>query len=98
MTTVLPTLAKNGTLIVLGVGGHDDCTMGVDPGFLIAGRRRVMGFPSGQPSDAEDTLNFAARHGIRPINEVFPASQASEAFNRMMSKEAIFRVVIDHTL
>ncbi|CAI7807109.1 unnamed protein product [Closterium sp. NIES-54] len=98
MTAVLPVLAKAGTLVLLGVGGHDDCTVLVDPGFLIAGRRKVMGFPSGQPSDAEDALRFAARHGIRPINEVFPASQASEAFDRMMSKQAIFRVVLDHAV
>eukprot|EP00475_Leptophrys_vorax_P040785 TRINITY_DN7623_c0_g2_i1.p1 TRINITY_DN7623_c0_g2~~TRINITY_DN7623_c0_g2_i1.p1 ORF type:complete len:172 (-),score=4.25 TRINITY_DN7623_c0_g2_i1:236-700(-) len=96
MTAVAPSLAVNGRLVVLGVGGHGDSHVSVDAGFLIGGRRSVCGFPSGQPSDAEDTLKFAALHNIRPINEVFPATRAPEAYDRMMSKDAVFRVVLEH--
>ena len=47
------------------------------PLLLIWGRRRVVGWPSGTSADSEDTLAFSARHGVRPMNELFPLERAA---------------------
>lgn len=57
-------------------------------------RRRILGWPSGTSADSEDTLAFSARNGVRPMNEVFPPERAAEAYDRMMSGKARFRVVL----
>jgi D-arabinose 1-dehydrogenase-like Zn-dependent alcohol dehydrogenase len=62
--------------------------------LLISGRRRVVGWPSGTSADSEDTLTFSASHGARPMNELFPLEQAADAYDRMMSGKARFRVVL----
>jgi D-arabinose 1-dehydrogenase-like Zn-dependent alcohol dehydrogenase len=91
MTAVLGGLAINGKLVVLGAP-HEP--LQVPAGILIGGRRSVAGWPSGTSIDSEDTLRFAALTGIRPMTETFPLSRAAEAYERMMSGEARFRVVL----
>ena len=59
------------------------------------GRRSVAGWPSGRSIDSEDTMKFAARTGVRSMNEVFPLERAAEAYDRMMSGGARFRVVLE---
>jgi len=86
-------LAPSGKLIV--VGAPEDGPVVVNPMPLLLGRRTVMGWPSGTGMDSEDTLNFSALTGIRPMVETFPLEQASTAFDRMMSGKARFRVVLD---
>ena len=44
--------------------------------------------------DSEDTLNFSALTGVKPMVETYPLEEAEEAFNRMMSGKARFRVVL----
>jgi D-arabinose 1-dehydrogenase-like Zn-dependent alcohol dehydrogenase len=61
---------------------------------LVLGRRSVVGWPAGTGMDSEDTLNFSARSGVRPITEVYPLERAAEAYERMMSGKARFRVVL----
>eukprot|EP00271_Cylindrocystis_brebissonii_P015986 TRINITY_DN39092_c0_g1_i1.p1 TRINITY_DN39092_c0_g1~~TRINITY_DN39092_c0_g1_i1.p1 ORF type:complete len:340 (-),score=57.44 TRINITY_DN39092_c0_g1_i1:395-1414(-) len=91
MSQVLPALGRNGTFLVLGAGMEP---MEVSALFLLGGRRSVAGHPSGAASDSEDCLKFAVLSGVRSMNEVYPASKAAEAYERMMSG-AHFRVVID---
>jgi D-arabinose 1-dehydrogenase-like Zn-dependent alcohol dehydrogenase len=91
MTAALGGLAIDGMLVVLGAA-HE--TIEVPPLFLISGRRGVRGWPSGTSADSEDTLAFSARTGVRPMNEIFPLERASEAYDRMMSGRARFRVVL----
>jgi D-arabinose 1-dehydrogenase-like Zn-dependent alcohol dehydrogenase len=43
----------------------------------------------------EDSLAFNLAHGIRPSVEVMPFTKAPEAYERMISGEARFRVVLD---
>jgi D-arabinose 1-dehydrogenase-like Zn-dependent alcohol dehydrogenase len=62
--------------------------------LLLAGRRSIQGWYSGTSIDSQDTLAFSARTGVRPMNETFPLERASEAFDRMMSGKARFRVVL----
>jgi alcohol dehydrogenase/propanol-preferring alcohol dehydrogenase len=91
MTAALGGLAIDGTFVVLGAA-HE--SLEVSPLLLISGRRKVLGWPSGTSADSQDTLAFAARNGVRPMNEVFPLERVSEAYDRMMSGKARFRVVL----
>jgi D-arabinose 1-dehydrogenase-like Zn-dependent alcohol dehydrogenase len=90
MSAVQGGLAVNGTLLL--VGGVP--SMEVSPLFLLAGCRSVKGWYSGTSIDSEDTLAFSARRGVRPMNETFPLERVTEAYDRMMSGKARFRVVL----
>jgi D-arabinose 1-dehydrogenase-like Zn-dependent alcohol dehydrogenase len=61
---------------------------------MIAGRRPIMGWPSGSSIDSQDTLEFSALTGVRPMNEIFPLERAAEAYERMMCGKARFRAVL----
>ncbi len=91
MTATLGGLAVDGKLIVLGAP-HEP--LEVPALLLIGGRRSVAGWPSGTSSDSEDTLAFAALTGVRSMNERMPLEKAAEAYDRMMSGKARFRVVL----
>jgi D-arabinose 1-dehydrogenase-like Zn-dependent alcohol dehydrogenase len=61
---------------------------------LIFGMRSIQGWASGIPTDSEDTLRFAELTGVRPMIEKYPLAKAGEAYARMMSGKAEFRVVL----
>ncbi len=84
-------LGPNGKLIILGV---PDKPFEVSAIPLIMGNREVRGWASGTGMDSEDTLNFSALTGVKPKIELFPLEKAPEAFARMESGKARFRVVI----
>ena len=84
-------LAPNGRLIILGV---PEKPIEVSAIPLIMGHRTIKGWPSGTAMDSEDTLNFSALTGVKPKIEVYPLEKAPEAFDRMLSGKALFRVVI----
>ena len=90
MSAVEGGLAVNGTLIVIGAAN----SMQVSPLFLLSGNRSVKGWYSGTSIDSQDTLAFSARTGVRSMNETLPLEQAAEAYERMMSGKARFRVVL----
>jgi len=91
LTGVLPGLAQGGKLIIVGV---PEKPLTVDATPLLLGRRSIDGWPSGTGMDSEDTLNFSALTGVKPMTEVYPLDKAAEAFDRMMSGKARFRVVV----
>lgn len=66
----------------------------VTPLQLIGGRKSLQGWPSGDAKDSEDTLNFSALRGVRPVIETFPLEKAEEAYQRMIANKARFRVVL----
>jgi D-arabinose 1-dehydrogenase-like Zn-dependent alcohol dehydrogenase len=90
MSAVQGGLAVNGTLLIVGAAA----SMQVSPLFLLSGCRSVKGWYSGTAIDSEDTLAFSARTGVRSMNEAFPLERVSEAYDRMMSGKARFRVVL----
>jgi D-arabinose 1-dehydrogenase-like Zn-dependent alcohol dehydrogenase len=90
MNAVQGGLAVNGTMLVIGAAG----SMQVSPLFLLSGCRSIKGWYSGTSIDSEDTLAFSARTGVRPMNETFPLERVHEAYERMMSGQARFRVVL----
>ncbi len=66
----------------------------VPPLALISGRKSIQGWPSGTAKDAEETLEFSAMTGTKPMIETYPLEQANEAFEQMISNRARFRVVL----
>ena len=84
-------LGPRGQLVVLGV---DMAPIAVPPVLLVGQTRSVAGHPSGTSKDSEDTLAFSALTGVRPKVEVFPLTQVNEAYERMLSNKARFRVVL----
>jgi D-arabinose 1-dehydrogenase-like Zn-dependent alcohol dehydrogenase len=91
MSALVNGLAANGTLLVVGASPDP---IEVSPNQLIFGRKRIQGWPSGIPTDSEDTLRFAEMTGVRPMIEKYPLSKAADAYARMMSGQAQFRVVL----
>ena len=91
MSAVIGGLAVDGTLMVLGAPA-DPLQVPLLP--LILGRRSIQGWPSGASIDSQDTLAFSALTGVRPMTEIFPLARAAEAYERMMSGEARFRIVV----
>jgi D-arabinose 1-dehydrogenase-like Zn-dependent alcohol dehydrogenase len=61
---------------------------------LVTGSRAIQGWVSGTSADEEDTLRFAELSGVRPTIETYPLERAEEAYQRMMSGKAEFRVVL----
>jgi len=90
MAAVIGGLAPNGTLMVIGAAGP----MSVDPLLLIGAQRSLKGWYSGTSIDSQDTLQFSARAGVQSMNEIFPLEKVNEAYERMMSGKARFRVVL----
>src|SRR5271155_4218617 len=90
MSAVQGGLAVNGTLLIVGAAA----AMQVSPLFLLSGCRSIKGWYSGTSIDSQDTLAFSARTGVRSMNETFPLDRVTEAYDRMMSGKARFRVVL----
>jgi D-arabinose 1-dehydrogenase-like Zn-dependent alcohol dehydrogenase len=91
MSELIDGLGPNGELMVVGAAFDP---IEVTPLQLINGSRTIQGWASGTPTDSEDTLRFAELTGVRPMIETYPLERAGEAFARMMSGKAQFRVVL----
>jgi D-arabinose 1-dehydrogenase-like Zn-dependent alcohol dehydrogenase len=91
MGSLIAGLGDNGILLVVGAG---DDAIEVPPAGLIFGRKRIQGWSAGIATDSEDTLRFAEMTGIRAMIEKYPLAKAAEAYDRMMSGKAEFRVVL----
>jgi D-arabinose 1-dehydrogenase-like Zn-dependent alcohol dehydrogenase len=88
---LIPGLGPRGKMIVLGAGADP---IQVSPNHLLIGSKAIQGWASGIPTDSEDTLRFAELTGVRPMIEKFPLDKVNEAYARMMSGKAQFRVVL----
>jgi D-arabinose 1-dehydrogenase-like Zn-dependent alcohol dehydrogenase len=91
MSDAVGGLGIDGKLIVVGASMQ---AIEVSPLALIGARRSISGWPSGTASDSEDTLDFSVLSNIRPLIETYPLERAAEAYERMMSGRARFRVVL----
>ncbi|MQY09924.1 alcohol dehydrogenase [Streptomyces sp. RB5] len=92
MSPLVGGLAVRGQLVVLGVA-QDPVEVSTVP--LVFGARSIVGSLTGTPRDNEDNVGFAHAHNIRPMVETVPLEQAKEAYTRMMSGEARFRMVLE---
>jgi len=91
MAALIDGLAPTGKLMVVGISPDP---IAVTPLQLITGERAIQGSAVGTPSDSEETMNFAELTGVRPMIETYPLEQAEQAYARMMSGKAQFRVVL----
>jgi len=91
MTELIGGLGPNGKLLLIGVASD---LAEFAPLQLIRGGKTVEGWAGVTPADSDDTLRFAELRGVRAMIETCPLEKAAEAFARMMSGNAEFRVVL----
>ena len=91
MSELIDGLGPNGKLMVIGAAFDP---IEVTPVQRISGSRTIQGWAAGTPADSEDSLRFAELTGVRPMIETYPLEKAAEAYARMMSGNAQFRVVL----
>ena len=91
MSELIDGLGPNGKLVVIGVSLDP---IEVTPIQLVSRTRTIEGWASGTPTDSEDTMRFAELTGVRPMIETYPLEMAGEAYARMLSGNAQFRVVL----
>ena len=91
MTELIGGLGPNGRLLLIGVAPDP---IEVAPLQLIRGGKTMEGWAGVTPAESEDTLRFADLRGVRPMTEIYPLEKAAEAYARMMSGNAEFRVVL----
>ncbi len=90
MSAVMGGLGVHGRFMIIGAVP----ALTVPSLQLLTFRQAVQGWYSGTASDSQDTLKFSALEGVRSMNEVYPLEKAEEAYQRMMSGKARFRVVL----
>lgn len=93
MAATIGGLAPKGTLTVIGATGP----MTFNPLMILLKSQSIKGWYSGTSIDSQDTLRFSVLTGVRSMNEVLPFERASEGYDRMMSGNARFRVVLSIT-
>ncbi len=91
MSALFNGIAPRGHLMVIGAGTEP---LAISPLQLIPGSRAIQGWASGTGKDSEDTLNFSALSGVRPMIERYPLEKAADAYQQMISGKARFRVVL----
>jgi len=91
MATAIDGLGRGGELLVIGAAPEP---IEVSPFQLIGAAKGLHGHPSGTAKDVEDTLRFAALAGIRPMTEARPLEDVNDAYQRMLSGDARFRVAL----
>ncbi|HEX4224769.1 MAG TPA: alcohol dehydrogenase [Pseudonocardiaceae bacterium] len=92
MSPLIPGLANNGRLMV--VGAAED-PMSVNTTDLVFGARTISGSLTGSAIQNEDNLRFSLHNGVRPMIEVVPWQEAPKAYAKMLTGQARFRMVLD---
>jgi D-arabinose 1-dehydrogenase-like Zn-dependent alcohol dehydrogenase len=91
MSALIDGLGPNGKLVVIGAAPD---AIEVTPAQLIFGSKTIQGWAAGTPAASDDTLNFCVLTGVRPMIETYPFERTTEAYSRMLSGKAEFRVVL----
>jgi D-arabinose 1-dehydrogenase-like Zn-dependent alcohol dehydrogenase len=91
MVPALGGLAVDGQLLIVGASAEP---LPVNAVPMIGGRLSIKAWPSGTAADSEDTLRFSVLTGVRPMIETMPVERAQEAYDRMLSGAARFRMVL----
>lgn len=91
ISSVIGGLATHGELIVIGAAAEP---LQVPPVQLINSAGLIRGHTSGYAQDTEDTMNFAVLHGVKPMVETVPLADVAAGYDRMMSAQARFRIVL----
>lgn len=91
ITATVDGLHHRGELVVIGADAEP---LGISPIQLLMQGKIVRGHPSGTAQDTQDTLAFSALHGIRPMIETARLDEADQAYQKMLSGAARFRMVL----
>lgn len=94
MSALVNGVAPRGAMVVVGAGMEP---LAISPLQLIPGSRTVRGWASGTARDSQDTLEFSAFSGVRPMIERYPLAKAADAYQQMITGKARFRVVLTMT-
>jgi D-arabinose 1-dehydrogenase-like Zn-dependent alcohol dehydrogenase len=91
MAATVAGLKPRGKLVIVGASMEP---MEIPPAALIGGSLSIAGHASGTSKDSEDTLDFSALAGVKPMIETMPLEQAAEAYEKMLAGDARFRMVL----
>lgn len=91
MSEVIDGLGVDGRLLVIGATPEP---IQVSPFQIITTRKGLQGWSSGTAMDSQDTLRFSAQTGVRAMIEKYPLEKVKEAYERMTTGHAQFRVVL----
>jgi len=91
MSALVNGLGPNGKLLVVGAGLDP---LAISPLQLITGSHKVAGWASGTAKDSEETMEFSALTGVRPMIEKYPLEKVEEGYEQMISGKARFRAVL----
>lgn len=91
ITATVDGLSHRGELVVIGAIPEP---LAISPFQLLLQGRSVRGHPSGTAQDVQDTMEFSALKGIRPMTEIMPLDEADAGYRRMLSGAARFRMVL----
>ena len=89
----MPSLAINGTLVLVGYLGQLDPMLNTVP--MIMGRKAVAGSVIGGIAETQEMLNFCGEHNITSDIEVIKIQDINEAYDRMQKSDVRYRFVID---
>jgi len=89
----MPSLAINGTLVIVGFLGNLEPTLNTVP--LIMGRKSVAGSVIGGLAETQELLDFCSEHGITADVEVIKIQDVNKAYKRMLKSDVKYRFVID---
>ena len=91
MADTIDGLSVGGKLLVAGAPFEP---LEVSIFSLLLTRRGIQGWPAGTARDSQDTLEFSQFAGVKPMIEKYPLEKVKEAYERMESGHAQFRVVL----
>ena len=89
----IPTLATNGTLVLVGYLGPLDPMLDSSP--LVLERKSVAGSLIGGIAETQEMLDFCGEHGITCDIEMIRMQEINEAYERMLKGDVRYRFVID---
>jgi propanol-preferring alcohol dehydrogenase len=84
-------LRPGGISILVGVGPDPIEVAGMD---LVFGSRKLAGALTGDPATGDETLRFSVLSGVSAMIETVPLEKAADAYAKMMSGKARFRMVL----
>lgn len=89
----IPTLAVDGTLVLVGYLGELEPALNTGP--MVLTRKAVAGSLIGGIAETQELLDFCGQHGIVSEIEVIRIQDINEAYERMLRSEVKYRFVID---
>ncbi len=94
MDPLMATLKRDATLCLVGAGKADEPNQ-LSPFSTPLGRNSFAGSLIGSTAEAQEVLEFCAKHGIRAEIELIKPAAISAAWPKVIDKSVRYRYVID---